>query len=102
MLFRCMPKSMFKQTGFDKNAFIALCSSMADLDFRKSLNKITCPVLILCGKKDKANKKAANELSQTLKNAQHQEIAKAGHEVNIEAPVQLATLLHQFYSQIER
>ncbi len=102
MLFRCMPKSMFKQTGFDKNAFIALCSSMADLDFRKSLNKITCPVSILCGEKDKANKKAANELSQTLKNAQYQEINNASHEVNVEAPVQLATLLHQFYSQIER
>lgn len=102
MLFRCMPKSMFLQTGFDKDDFITLCKTMIDLDFSASLNKITCPVSILCGEKDKDNKKAANELFHTVKNAQYQEIKNASHEVNVEAPVQLATLLHQFYSQIER
>lgn len=30
---------------------------MADMDFTNGLDKVTCPVLILCGEKDNVNKK---------------------------------------------
>ena len=57
-LFHFMPQSMFQQTGFGKLDFISLCSTMAELDFSDSLNQISCPALVVCGEKDKANKKA--------------------------------------------
>lgn len=33
-LFRFMPQSMFRQTGFGKLDFISLCSTMAELDYK--------------------------------------------------------------------
>lgn len=99
LLFRAMPKAMFRQTGFAKADFIRLCGSMAELDFSRSLTRITCPVLIVCGKKDAANQKAAEALSGLLKNAELQMVEGASHEVNVDAPEALASTLRNFYEQ---
>lgn len=93
ILFRFMPKSAFSQTGFQKADFIRLCRSMAELDFSRSLRKVTCPVLVLCGEHDRANQKAARMLAGLLKNAAFQQIPNAGHEVNTDAPERLAEIL---------
>lgn len=93
ILFRFMPKSAFSQTGFQKTDFIRLCRSMAELDFSRSLRKVTCPVLVLCGEHDRANQKAARMLAGLLKNAAFQQIPNAGHEVNTDAPERLAEIL---------
>lgn len=93
LLFHFMPKSAFSQTGFQKADFIRLCRSMAELDFSRSLHKVTCPVLVLCGEHDRANQKAARMLAGLLKNAAFQQIPNAGHEVNTDAPERLAEIL---------
>ena len=93
ILFRFMPKSAFSQTGFQKIDFIRLCHSMAELDFSRSLRKVTCPALVLCGEHDRANQKAARMLACLLKNAQFQLVPGAGHEVNVDAPERLAKIL---------
>lgn len=99
-LFRFMPQSMFRQTGFGKPDFISLCSTMAELDFSDSLNQISCPVLVVCGERDNTNKKASIELADILKHSQFKEIPKTGHEVNLESPEKLASLLREFYKSI--
>lgn len=96
-MFHLMPRSMFQQMGFGKESFIQLCRSMMTLDFSRELDKITCPVLIICGEKDKANRKAAEELAQFIPGAELQIMLGAGHEVNTEAPEQLADALCAFY-----
>ena len=93
ILFRFMPKSAFSQTGFQKADFIRLCRSMAELDFSRSLRKVTCPVLVLCGEHDRANQKACKTLSHLLPNAKFRMIPAAGHEVNVDAPERLAEIL---------
>ena len=45
---------------------IRLCGTMAELDLRDSLHKMSCPVLVACGEKDNANKKASKELATVL------------------------------------
>lgn len=97
-LFRFLPGSIFQQTGFQKAEFLRLCSSMMELDFSGSVRNIACPALVLCGERDSANKKAAMELADLLPNAELQIIGGAGHEVNLEAPEQLAEALRRFYS----
>ena len=97
VLFRLMPNSMFKQIGFKKADVISLCGTMAELDFSDSLHKVSCPVLLICGEKDTANKKTSKELCQYLNNACFHELAKTGHEANIEAPEELAIVLQRFY-----
>ena len=99
LLFQFMPRSAFRSTGFGKAEFVRLCKSMMELDFSGSLPEIRCPVLVLCGERDSANRKAARELAGRLKNARLQVIPGAGHEVNLEAPEQLAEALREFWGE---
>ena len=101
MLFRFMPNATFKQFGFKKADVLSLCDTMAELDFRDSLCKVSCPVLIVCGEKDDANKKASKELVSYLNNSCYRELLKTSHEANIEAPEGLAAVLQRFYDNIE-
>lgn len=101
VLFRLMPNSMFKQTGFTKADVISLCDTMAELDFTESLHNVSCPVLIVCGEKDNANKKASQELARYLSKCSFYELLKTGHEVNIEAPEEMAIVLQKFYDNIK-
>lgn len=101
VLFRLMPNSMFKQIGFKKADVISLCGTMAELDFTDSLHNVSCPVLIVCGEKDHANKKASKELTRYLSKSFFYELLKTGHEVNIEAPEEIAIVLQEFYDNIK-
>lgn len=90
MLFKFMPERQFADIGFQKKDFILLTNSMANLDFTQSLNRVSCPVLVLCGEKDSANSKAARSLAERLPNAHFKTIGQSGHEVNVENPKDLA------------
>ncbi len=79
--------------GFSKKDYIGLCKSMMKLDFTDRLEKISSPVMIVCGEKDNANKKAAEKLSTLLGNARLEFVSGAGHEVNVDAPDKLGKLL---------
>ena len=79
IMFKFMSASNFDSIGFNKEDFISLCSSMTKLDFSHSLDKISCPVLVVCGEKDKVNKKAAKELVKHLKDAKYLELSNTGH-----------------------
>ena len=85
-----MPESQFKDIGFYKKDFITLTKSMEDMDFTKRLDRVKCPVLVMCGEKDKVNKKAAINLTGKLTNAKFITIEHSGHEVNMDNPEGLA------------
>lgn len=76
----------------------ALGNTMKNLDFSDKLQKIKCPTLILCGKKDSANMKSAYYLSQNIKNSELKVIENTGHVVNEESPEILAKILTEYYS----
>ena len=97
LLFRVMPTETFRKVGLEKRAAIRLCASMAELDLRPVLEQITCPVLVLCGEKDRANRRAGEELVRLLPNGVFQLIAEGGHEANRDAPEALSVLLTDFY-----
>ena len=100
ILFHLMPNSAFSKMGFKKADVISLCGTMAELDFSDSLHKVSCPVLIVCGEKDNANKKASKKLASYLSDAHFHELLKTGHEANIESPEELAMVLQRFYDNI--
>lgn len=97
IMFKLMPESSFKETGFGKNDFISLCRSMAELDFSLGLGNISCLVLVLIGKRDKPNRKAALEMTRLISGAKFDMIENAGHEANLDAPDRLAERIQQFY-----
>ncbi len=96
-LFRLMPKGAFQGMGFEKRDFIDLSRSMLDLDFRADLKRISCPVLIVCGEKDGANKEASVEMGEQIPGARLILIPGAGHEVNKDAPEELGDLISGFW-----
>lgn len=83
--------------GLSKRDVMGLTRSMMDLDFREELRKISCPVLVLCGERDRANRKAALGLQRALSRAELAWIPQAGHEANTDAPDALAEALRRFF-----
>lgn len=99
-LFRLMPERAFAGSGFSREAMRQLAGSMAELDLRPRLPELGCPVLVLCGSKDRANRKAARELAEQLPQARLHWIAGAGHEANLDSPEVMAELLRGFYQSL--
>lgn len=100
MIFHIMPDKAFQETGFGKQEFISLSKSMMDLDFSEALQEIECPVLLVCGKKDSANKRAAIEMRRRIPCAKLKLMESAGHEVNVDAPEELGKLLDGFWKKV--
>lgn len=96
VVFKFIPNSMFKQVRLGKAQFIQLSKSMIELDYSGYLNRISCPVCVICGEKDSVNKKAAKKLANRLVCAEFCMIEKAGHEVNVDAPKRLAGVIDGF------
>lgn len=99
VIFRCIPKNAFTNMGIKKNDVIRLTNSMTNLNFSDNLEDISCPVLVLCGEKDTANKTASKKLAESIKQAHLQFVKAAKHEVNVDAPEALAKLLNNFYTK---
>lgn len=97
LVFRLMPERAFRQMGLSKKDVLALTSSMLDLDLRENLARVKCPALVLCGERDRANRKAALGLQRALSRAELAWIPQAGHEANTDAPDALAEALRRFF-----
>lgn len=96
-LFHLLPQSFFKKRGFIKSDIIRLLHSMGKFNFKNKVAYITCPTLIICGKKDKANLKASRSLTTLIPNAKLKLMHHAGHEVNHDTPYELARVLMSFF-----
>lgn len=98
-VFHLMPKSAFVSTGFGKKEFLSLARSMETLDFSEDLEKITCPTLIICGEKDKQNRKAAVRLHEGISGSELLIVAGSGHEVNVDRPDELGKAVSDFFGK---
>lgn len=92
-LFQIMPKSAFRGAGIGKRNMILLQKSMLKLNFTPMLNKIVCPTLIVCGRNDRINQRAAKDLAKQLSNTKLEIVENAGHEVNVDMPKKLAEVI---------
>ncbi|MFJ7738780.1 alpha/beta fold hydrolase [Lysinibacillus sp. NPDC097287] len=96
IIFRFMPESSFQKLGSSKNDFIVLTSSMMDLDFSNDLTRVQCKTLVLCGEKDRVNKRAAKKVAAQIPKAEIRTVMGAGHEINVDAPEKMASILNNF------
>lgn len=97
LLFAITPRTAFESLGLTKRQMRGLSLSMATLEIPALLPRVRCRTLVLCGEKDRANRKAARQLQESLSNAAMQTIDGAGHEANREAPEALSAALAAFY-----
>ena len=93
------PESAFIKIGYKKDNFLKLLKSMKNLDFSKKIESISCKTLIICGKNDFLNIKAAKNLSINIHNAKLNIIENSGHMINIENPKKLSLVINEFYDK---
>ena len=91
---------MFDEMAFDKKGTFSLGNSMKALDFSRRVHNVGCPVLIICGKKDKANIKSACFFSEHIASSELKIFDSIDHIVNEEAPEKLALELECFYDRL--
>ena len=101
IIFRFLPKSMFENMAFNKKDTFILGNSMKELDFSNKVNRIKCPTLVICGRKDRANMKSAHYLSANIETAKLEIIENTGHIVNEENPKILANILNEYYNEVK-
>lgn len=101
LVFKFMPKSQFQNIGLTKNDFITLTNSMVNMDFTKDIEKIFCPVLVLCGEKDNVNKTVAVKLTERLPRAKFITINNSNHEINLDNPNELAKAIKEYIIEDE-
>lgn len=102
IVFKFIPEKSFKSMGLSRNDFIKLTSSMMNLNFNEGLNNILCPVLLICGDKDRPNKKATRNLYESISQAEIIFVKDAKHEVNNDNPKELAEILNDFHNRFCR
>ncbi|QIK70141.1 alpha/beta hydrolase [Erysipelothrix sp. HDW6C] len=96
-IFRLLPQRAFKTMGFNKHDVLTLTQSMAPLDFSNRLTPFNFPSCVMCGSKDKANKKSSYMLSSFTRHG-YVEVDDSGHAVNEDNPKLLAEKLTSFYN----
>lgn len=98
-MFKLMPDRAFKTVSVSKEDFIRLSESMADIDMSGRLGEIKCKTLLICGSRDKANKKASEEMEKLIPGSEYTVIHGIGHEVNVMAPAVLAEIIEPYMSE---
>lgn len=99
VIFKFLPKSLFDTMAFNKKDTFVLGNSMAELDFSYTVKKVTCPTLVICGEKDKANMKSAHYLAENIEHAKLKIIKNTGHIINEENPKELSQILDEFWKE---
>ena len=99
-IFKVMPKNTFNNIGMSKSDFIKLSNSMTNIDIKSKTNDIKCPTLIVCGEKDKVNLKSAKQLNKNIKGSTLEFIEGAGHEINMEKPVELSKVIENYWNNL--
>ena len=96
-IFHLLPKAAFDGMGLEKKQMICLTNSMQNLQLEEQCRRVSCPVLVLCGKKDCANQKSSVALSELLPQARMEWLKNAGDEANLDAPEELAAAIELFW-----
>jgi 3-oxoadipate enol-lactonase len=68
-------------------------------DVTGETGRLTMPVLVLCGERDRVNLKLSRMLAEALPNARFGEVPSAGHVANLDNPQAFNALLRDFFGQ---
>jgi 3-oxoadipate enol-lactonase len=84
-----------------KRGLLHVMHEVGQVQFRQDLGRITVPTLVLCGKKDTWNLKAAQELAHGVLGATLHIIPEAGHVWNLEMPDLFNHMIREFVQHVE-
>lgn len=84
-----------------KSGLLNVMHEAGQVRFRQDLGRIKVPTLVLCGRKDTWNLKAAQELARGIPGANLQIIPEAGHVWNVEMPDLFNHTISEFVQHVE-
>lgn len=84
-----------------KRGLLHVMHEVGRVRFRQDLGRITVPSLVLCGRKDTWNLKAAQELAHGIPGATLHIIPEAGHVWNLEMPDLFNRMISEFVQHVE-
>lgn len=99
LVFRLMPKRSFESIGISKMNLIRLTSSMKRMNLRDGMEKVSCPVILMCGEKDRWNLRASRKMNRILPSSCLHIVEGAGHELNEECPEYIAAAVNHLLSK---
>jgi 3-oxoadipate enol-lactonase len=82
--------------GLDRRTIRAVFRAGRRFDSVRELNRLTMPVLLLVGERDRPNLSLSRALGRRLSSAELQVIAGAGHVANLDAPESFNRALARF------
>lgn len=97
IIFKFMPNKTFEKIGTTKKDFCLLVNSMSDISISKQLDNIKCKTLIICGMKDKVNRKSARLWNTNITGSDLKIVNNSSHEVNMDNPKELANIIYEFW-----
>lgn len=100
IIFRLMPKTVFRKQGFEKVNLFTFYASMSNFDIKEVLLSSNLPALTVCGLKDKINLKTSQEAANLIPKGRFVSIPNAGHLLTDDAPEILAKVVKDFVSKL--
>jgi 3-oxoadipate enol-lactonase len=92
--------NMLRQTSIE--GYIGTCCALREGDFRKTIPRVNCPTLVLCGAEDIATPpELGRELASLISGARFSLIDNAAHMPCIEQPELLAERITQFCREVQ-
>lgn len=90
---KLVPARRLADRGVSKDKLVAALSDGGAFDAQGSLAALSCPVLVVCGSRDRANLPASKLLAAQIPGARLEIIEGAGHDVMREATADFNALL---------
>lgn len=75
------PRGVFSRQGVTKGAVRSALAAVSGLDLRPDLGRVTCPVLLVVGSRDRAGRLAADEVVRHLPDASRRVLDGAGADL---------------------
>lgn len=100
-VMKLMPKKYFDKMRLPKDQCLSLLDSLKTLPYTENVELVKTDTLIVCGEKDKANRKGAYALFERLPDSRVEIIPGARHEVNTSKPRKLANTILGFVHELD-
>lgn len=98
VLMRMLPERLVATPVASKSDVLAALRAIEKMDMREEMTRVQAPTLVLCGRRDLANVRAARQLAAGIDGAQLELVAGVGHVWNETHPELFARNVTEFLS----
>ncbi|MFT0846923.1 alpha/beta hydrolase [Actinomycetaceae bacterium L2_0104] len=95
-VMRILPKRLVASPAASKEEVLAALRAIQHMDLREEMARVRAETLVLCGRRDLANRRAARDLAAGINGARLEIVAGVGHPWNETHPELFANKIAEF------